>query len=206
MPPVVPALYSYCTYTSRLLPGILLRSINNTALPVYTTRILAPKLIRIIFVSYVRSGTRTYVRTWRETLAYCTPVYVCCLALTFFLPNDISSTPRVRPDYSSYSYRDVVVFTLNRCFYPTTSAVPPVSVLILHPRGIPYKLWVTDCETEKPDVTCYIAHKTENAVRTITSNIIETRIWSKSAPQNPFGSVNTLRSFTAAALPTEASK
>ena len=132
MPPVVPALYSYCTYTSRLLPGILLRSINNTALPVYTTRILAPKLIRIIFVSYVRSGTRTYVRTWRETLAYCTPVYVCCLALTFFLPNDISSTPRVRPDYSSYSYRDVV-FTLNRCFYPSSALhLLIVSVLILY--------------------------------------------------------------------------
>ena len=26
----------------------------------------------------------------------------------------------------------VVVFTSNRFFYPTTSAVPPVSVLILH--------------------------------------------------------------------------
>ena len=30
----------------------------------------------------------------------------------------------------------VVVFTLNRSFYPTTSAVPPVSFVILHPRGI----------------------------------------------------------------------
>ena len=32
----------------------------------------------------------------------------------------------------------VVVFTLNRSFYPTTSAaaVPPVSFLILHPREI----------------------------------------------------------------------
>ena len=28
----------------------------------------------------------------------------------------------------------VVAFTLNRSFYPTTSAVPPVSFLILHPR------------------------------------------------------------------------
>ena len=28
----------------------------------------------------------------------------------------------------------VVVFTLHRSFYPTTSAVHPVSVLILHPR------------------------------------------------------------------------
>ena len=28
----------------------------------------------------------------------------------------------------------VVVFTLNCSFYPTTSAVPPVSFLILHPR------------------------------------------------------------------------
>ena len=30
----------------------------------------------------------------------------------------------------------VVVFTLNRSFYPTTPAVPPVSFLILHPREI----------------------------------------------------------------------
>ena len=29
-----------------------------------------------------------------------------------------------------------VVFTFNRSFYPTTSAVPPVSFLILHPREI----------------------------------------------------------------------
>ena len=29
---------------------------------------------------------------------------------------------------------DVVVFALNRPFYPTTSAVTPVSFLILHPR------------------------------------------------------------------------
>ena len=30
----------------------------------------------------------------------------------------------------------VVVFTLNRSFYTTTSAAPPVSFLILHPRDI----------------------------------------------------------------------
>ena len=30
----------------------------------------------------------------------------------------------------------VDVFTLNRSFYPTTSAVLPVSFLIPHPRGI----------------------------------------------------------------------
>ena len=30
----------------------------------------------------------------------------------------------------------VAVFTLNRSFYPTTSAVPPASFLILHPREI----------------------------------------------------------------------
>ena len=30
---------------------------------------------------------------------------------------------------------------------------------------------------------CCIAHKTKNAVRTITSNVFETRIWSKSSPQ-----------------------
>ena len=32
----------------------------------------------------------------------------------------------------------VVVFTLNRSFYPTTSAVHPVSVLILYPRDTNY--------------------------------------------------------------------
>ena len=30
----------------------------------------------------------------------------------------------------------VVVFTLNRSFYPATSAVPPVSFLIIRPREI----------------------------------------------------------------------
>ena len=39
-----------------------------------------------------------------------------------------------------------VVFTLNRSFYPT-SAVPPVSFLILHPRDTNYV--VTEHETEK---------------------------------------------------------
>ena len=42
-----------------------------------------------------------------------------------------------------------VVFTLNRCFYPTTS-VHPVSVLILHPREFPNYV-VTDGETEKKE-------------------------------------------------------
>ena len=51
-----------------------------------------------------------------------------------------------------------------------------------------------------------VAHKTENAVRTITSNIIETGIWLKSTPNNPFVSFSTLRSFAGGVLPTEASK
>ena len=42
----------------------------------------------------------------------------------------------------------VVVFELNRSFYSTTSAVPPVSFLILHPREIPNYV-VTDTEKEK---------------------------------------------------------
>ena len=43
----------------------------------------------------------------------------------------------------------VVVFTSTRSFYPT-SAVPPVSFLILHPREIPgINSVVTDSETEK---------------------------------------------------------
>ena len=53
---------------------------------------------------------------------------------------------------------------------------------------------------------CCIAHKTKNDVRAITPNIIETGILSNSAPQNLFGSFNTLRSFTGVVLPTEASK
>ena len=40
-----------------------------------------------------------------------------------------------------------VVFTLNRTFYPTTSAVHPVSVLILHPREI--QIMRSQTETEK---------------------------------------------------------
>ena len=43
----------------------------------------------------------------------------------------------------------VVVFTLNRSLYPTASAVPPVSFLILHPRDT--KAVVTDNETEEPN-------------------------------------------------------
>ena len=42
----------------------------------------------------------------------------------------------------------VVVFTLNRSFYPTTPAVHPVSVLILHPREIQI-LWSQTVKTEK---------------------------------------------------------
>ena len=41
----------------------------------------------------------------------------------------------------------VVVFELNRSFYSTTSAVPPVSFLILHPREIQI-MW-SDTEKEK---------------------------------------------------------
>ena len=40
----------------------------------------------------------------------------------------------------------VVVFTLNRSFYPTTSALPPVSFLIIHPKR--YK-FCGNSETEK---------------------------------------------------------
>ena len=45
-----------------------------------------------------------------------------------------------------------VVFTLNRSFYPTTSAVHPVSVLILHPREIQI-MWSQTVETEKTKTT-----------------------------------------------------
>ena len=39
----------------------------------------------------------------------------------------------------------VVVFTLNRSFYPSTSVVRPLSALILHPREIQFII----CEAEK---------------------------------------------------------
>ena len=42
-----------------------------------------------------------------------------------------------------------VVFTLNRSFYPATSAVPPVFFLILHPRETQI-MW-SQTETEKPN-------------------------------------------------------
>ena len=46
----------------------------------------------------------------------------------------------------------VVVFTFNRSFYPTTSAVTPVSFLTLHLREMPgTNSVVTDSETEKPE-------------------------------------------------------
>ena len=52
----------------------------------------------------------------------------------------------------------VVVFTLNRSFYPTTSsAIQAVSVLILHPREIQI-LW-SDCEIEKKHMMCDMIHK-----------------------------------------------
>ena len=52
--------------------------------------------------------------------------------------------------------------------------------------------------------TCCVALPTKtNAVRSITSNTVETGIWSTSAPNNPFGSFSTL--LTGAVLPTKAS-
>ena len=44
----------------------------------------------------------------------------------------------------------VVVFTLNRSFYPMTSAIPAVPVLILHPREIPGTNYVVTVR-EKPN-------------------------------------------------------
>ena len=57
---------------------------------------------------------------------------------------------------------------------------------------------------------CPVLHvalpKKRKRVQPIASNLIETEIWSKLAPHNPTGSFSTLRSFTRAVLPTEASK
>ena len=62
-----------------------------------------------------------------------------------------------RMDESQDGYRNptvvvvvvIVVFTLiNRSFYPTTSAVHPVSFLILHPREIQI-MWSQTVKTEK---------------------------------------------------------
>ena len=55
----------------------------------------------------------------------------------------------------------VVVFALNRSFYPT-SAVHPVSVLILHPRKI--QIITSDSETEKSEIAN--ASRLANQVRT----------------------------------------
>ena len=44
-------------------------------------------------------------------------------------------------------FSESVVFTWNRCFYPTTSAAHPASVLIVHPRDI--KILRLDSEKEK---------------------------------------------------------
>ena len=55
-----------------------------------------------------------------------------------------------------------------------------------------------------PAVLHYPQNK--NALQTTTLDMIEIGIWSKPAPQNPFGSFSTLRSFTGAVLRAEASK
>ena len=41
------------------------------------------------------------------------------------------------------------VFTLNPSFYPTTSAVPPASFLLLHPTEMPWCKFCGHSETEK---------------------------------------------------------
>ena len=49
----------------------------------------------------------------------------------------------------------VVVFTLNRYFYPTTSAVTPaaaVSLLILHPREMVYAYYYAVTDSEKKQI------------------------------------------------------
>ena len=53
-------------------------------------------------------------------------------------------------DVRVWLHADTVVLTSNRSFYPTTSAVPPVSFLIIHPRDT--NSVVTDSATEKPSV------------------------------------------------------
>ena len=48
-----------------------------------------------------------------------------------------NTTSKSKPKKGRKRRENVVVCTLSRSFYPTTSAVPPVSFLILHPREIP---------------------------------------------------------------------
>ena len=50
-----------------------------------------------------------------------------------------------------------VVFTLNRSFYPVTSAVPPVSLLILHPREI--KITWTQLSVRQTKPTRYVKNQ-----------------------------------------------
>ena len=56
-----------------------------------------------------------------------------------------------------YVYSVVAVFTLNRSMYPATSAVPPVSFLILHPRDTNYV--VTDSSEYRTYILCNIDAK-----------------------------------------------
>ena len=58
----------------------------------------------------------------------------------------------------------VVVFTLNRAFYPTSSAVHPVSVLILHPREIQI-MW-SQTDSEKNEI---VANKSRQCTRDLCS-------------------------------------
>ena len=52
-----------------------------------------------------------------------------------------------------YNPIHVVVFTLNRSFYPTTPAVSPVSFLILHPRET--QIMLSHSEAEKIEQQYY---------------------------------------------------
>ena len=53
-----------------------------------------------------------------------------------FVSNGLPDLPRASALFVTTDGIVVVVFTLYRSFYPTTSAIPTVSFLILHPREI----------------------------------------------------------------------
>ena len=62
----------------------------------------------------------------------------------------LSSSPHLFPMHAVVGGGGGIVFTLNRSFYPTSSAVHPVSVLRLNPREIQI-LW---SQTVRQEKTC----------------------------------------------------
>ena len=70
----------------------------------------------------------------------------------------------------------VVVFTFNRSFYPTTSAAPPVSFLILHPRGCSPPTPFLVIRFQRPQSTDHTTLSHVKVFKKIQYNRVETTI------------------------------